>query len=430
MVAASLRLFLGETLADGRTTPADYQPAAALAFDLLRYANLQSVIGLYQVGIGSLPLDPSGAAIQATDETPGGLVNFLVANGFDGPTNNEAYTLSMRKRNGSGALSLLPYRLEDRGRGIYWLYVYDPGSPGDLARVVVIDTAANTWTYANAGQAVPEYEGDAASQSIFLRSLAAETSMPRACDFCASSGGASGRMTYAMNGAGQFLITNSAGLRIGYDPVSGAYINEIPSASLDFLESDMGGELPPIVRVPADGAYTTALFRSADGTSNTKVNITVTAPGMVAGLRNLTLDDPSDPAQMTIDYIHRQIGLQANAFATNKSTLDLAIERPNGSSYRFTLTGVDLPQGGGVVMGFDTATDSLQLSDSDSSRGQRYDLSVERVQPGGASQTLQRLDVTGGAGAGAVIDFSNWDGLSWPSTRIVPNRVYLPVVIR
>jgi hypothetical protein len=435
MVAASLKLFLGEPLADGSTTPSDYQPGAALTFDLLRYADLQQVIGVYQAGRSSTP--QNGTSSAATNGTPGGLVSFLLANGFDGPTNNDAYTLSIRKRNGSGALALLPYALETRDLGIYWLYVYDPTSPGDQTRIIVIDTTTDTWSYTSAGQTLPGYVGDATSRSIFLRSLAADTSLPRACGFCGSSGAASDQMTYVMNGTGRLLITNSSGQRTGYDSVADTYINEIPGASLDVVEADAGLDLPPIIRVPLGGRYTTALFSPPSGANMTQnaatnplVSITLTAPGMIAGLRDLTLDGPSDPAQFTVDYQNRTIAFQPNAFGSSGSALDLAITQADGTSYRFVLTGVELSPGSSVSIGFDPATGKLSLSDTDTSRTQRYDLAVLRVQPGGASQTFQRLDVTGGRGAGAEIDFNSWNGLDWPPTAILPNLVSLSLVVR
>jgi hypothetical protein len=261
--------------------------------------------------------------------------------------------------------------------------------------------------------------------------------MPRACGFCGSSGAASDQITYVMNGTGRLLITNGSGQRTGYDSVADTYVNEIPGASLDSVAADAGLDLPPIIRVPLGGRYTIALFSPPNGANVTRngataalVGITLTAPGMIAGLRDLTLNGPSDPAQFTVDYQHRTIGFQPNAFGSSGSALDLAITQADGTSYRFALTGVEISQGSSVSIGFDPTTGKLSLSDTDTGRTQRYDLAVLRVQPGGASQTFQRLDVTGGRGAGVGIDFNGWSGLDWPPTAILPNLVSLSLVIR
>ncbi|HSM81329.1 MAG TPA: hypothetical protein VLS96_06565 [Nodosilinea sp.] len=68
--------------------------------------------------------------------------------------------------------SLTPYRVEDRGRGQYWVYVYDsnypagrPTSPPDLH--VEFDTQADTWRYQPIANG-PEFKGDAQSKTLDL----------------------------------------------------------------------------------------------------------------------------------------------------------------------------------------------------------------------------------------------------------------------
>jgi hypothetical protein len=429
MLVASLKLFRGDILADGRVVPSAYQPAAVTAFDLLRYADLEQVIGLYQAGRGSLPSTISVAGPPVISGTPSNIISFLLANGFDGPQNNDSLTLSIRKRNGIAPLSLLPYALEQRDHGIYGLYVYDPDSPGDQTRVIMIDSIADTWFYSSAGQPIPGYEGDATSGSIFLRSLEQDTSLPRSCNVCGSSAAATDAVAYTLNGQGRFLITNNAGQRVGYDPVANAYVNEIPGATMDFIEAGSNLDLPPLIRVPLNDSYTTALFSSPEATGGgDPIAMTITAPGMVAGLRDLHLSDSSDPAQFQLEYASRQIGFQANSLDNRTLNLDLAIEQADGTSYSFMLSGVTLADGQSVTMGYSLGDGTLKLSDTDSGRTQRYDLTVKRVEVGGVSQTIQRNDIPNGTGAGAAIDLGSWDGVHWPTTSVLRFLLALPLV--
>jgi len=147
MAVGSLQFFLDRPFIDGRTTPADFQPGAATTFDLLR-DNVRNMITHYAVQQFYRPVNPGGRIVRVTDGTPDDIVDFLLTNGFDGPDNDDAYTLSFRKRDGNGGHAVTPYALEDRGDDLYWLYVYDNNHPGNFERVIkIID---NTWIYEGA----------------------------------------------------------------------------------------------------------------------------------------------------------------------------------------------------------------------------------------------------------------------------------------
>ncbi len=71
--------------------------------------------------------------------------------------------------------ALTPYKVEDRGNGQYWVYVYDSNYPAERAVAlddlhVEFDTVADTWSY-QPTPADPVFKGDAQSKTLDLSHL-------------------------------------------------------------------------------------------------------------------------------------------------------------------------------------------------------------------------------------------------------------------
>ncbi|WP_354698918.1 hypothetical protein DSM112329_04617 [Paraconexibacter sp. AEG42_29] len=104
---------------------------------------------------------------RAVEGTPTQVLNKLVA---ALRTDKEAYTLGIYKADGTGGHAITPFAVEDKGRGLAKVLVYDNNFPG-VIRGVDVDTNTNRWRYVggiNPANADEVYEGDARTRSLFL----------------------------------------------------------------------------------------------------------------------------------------------------------------------------------------------------------------------------------------------------------------------
>lgn len=462
MAASSMAFFNGKAFPDGRTTPADFQAGAGTPFDLVRNATTQNMIDFYHVlQLTTMRNPPAGAAsIVTPDGTAGSIANYLNTYGFDGPQNNDTYMLGIRRRSDNAGHAVTPYALEDKGSGIYWLYVYDNNYPGDFGRVVKLNTVAKTWMYegaaVNPGAPPAEWEGDDSTRSIRLYSVNYFLNYPRKCTICTTgqslrtlpavetTAADDDSIGFAMSGEGRFVVINSAGQRTGYDKDTRTYVNQIPGATLESDYTGLGLSLPMRVNVPTTDTYSVDVMNTDTmfGNQSSVGDLNIIAPGFVASLKDLKLDAPAlDPAngstttdttgndavELTFDYAHKQLSYQASQIDTDTPDLTLAVDQIDGTSYQFTLSGVTLAQATGITMGYDTTSGHLTFSDTDVGSTQTYNLSATRILSDGSQQTYQRDNITSGIGAGADVDFGSWNGQGAPTVQIIPNRIYLPV---
>jgi len=190
--------------------------------------------------------------------------------------------------------TIVPYDIDDRGGGIYRVYVYDNNHPGDTNRYVVFDTNSDTWYY-NA-----TFQGDAGTQSLSLSRLSLRTGEPFTCPFAA---GASAVQFFSTNG-GDLLITNARGQRIGYDPATGQVINDIPDAHIIYLRGVRGpkywiplGETGEVYDITVSGAR---ISEQVD------TDIVMVGPGYVVGFEDIQLQ-PSQSLRMSLSADGRHL---------------------------------------------------------------------------------------------------------------------------
>ncbi|MCL4303694.1 MAG: VCBS repeat-containing protein [Anaerolineae bacterium] len=455
MAVGSLKFFLAEPFIDGRSSPAQFQGGAASTFDLTRNADMQNLISHYFFNqSGNPPLNPQGKVRTVTDGAPNSLVNFLITQGFDGPANDDSYTIGFWKRDRSGGHAVTPYGLEDKGGGVYWLYVYDNNYPNNFGRVVKINTNTNTWVYEgaaiNPNAPASTYEGDDSTRSIVLDSVDYATNYPKKCGFCetVSTSGLSALNTgdvteFALAGEGRLLVTNSAGQRVGYDPATGQFVNQIPGAEMSTPFNGLELNIPPVIRVPVSGTYSLKVMNTNNTFGNTEAeaDLQITSPGLVVILEGLKIDS-AEPDQSTpvgpfetmsagFDYANKAISFQSSANDRETPVLSMGINTTGGKSYLFDLSGLQLAQGKTVEMSFDPATEKLSFSDDDTSQAQTYNLSATQILTDGNKNTFQQNNLTGGSGPGATVDFGTWDGVSQPTIEMITatgNNIYLPIL--
>jgi len=224
--------------------PADFAAGATSAHDLDHKA-VGPLIGYYWAFQMVNPVRFQTAKSMVT-QTPNGVEDTLV----EMMKRGEYATLAIRSPHGGHAVT--PYAVEDRGKGIHWIRIYDNNWP-DKERYVIIDRAANTWKYelASLNPDVPKepWQGNAETHTIAVTPLAYRLGKAE-CPFCTGS-----KKLVVPHGTNSVTLTNQDGKRIGRD--GDKIVNEIPDAEVIHLDSylDGAGGGEPMYAVPHEGDY-------------------------------------------------------------------------------------------------------------------------------------------------------------------------------
>ncbi|MBU0703526.1 MAG: hypothetical protein KKC18_06625, partial [Chloroflexi bacterium] len=295
MAVTSLRLYEEQAYYTGDTTPADFQAGAQETYDLTRDQTIDNYIAYYFVlqDVEEIWSPTGQIRVNNTPKQILELVRQELQSGSD------PYSMGVYQYD-SGSLTLghaiTPYAIEDKGGGDYWLYVYDNNYPNQ-ERYILFDTNADTWTYVT-GYAT--YQGNASTHSLDLTRISYRNQEPFTPPFAVTSTS----VEFFLTGGGDMLITNAAGQRIGYDPVTRQVVDEIPDAQIVYLR----GVQSPMYRLPlqeADELYdVTVSGRAIAGEVST--NLVMIGPGYVVGFEDIRLQ-PDQTLIMSLSADGRQL---------------------------------------------------------------------------------------------------------------------------
>lgn len=444
MVALSLKLFRGDPLADGSLSVADLQTGATSSTDLEQTAAVEQMIDLYQAT--RIMLDRQNTEAQASDGTAADLVRVLLDGGLSGSDGTAAYTLQMRHADGYST-TLLPYALEQYVGSNYGLYVYDPNAPGDGSRLISLDSSTNSWSYSAGGTPAVVYRGDGQSRNLVLRHLSVDADLPRSCPFCPSALESSAPrlpLIVMLNGPGRMVVTNGTEGRVVVDSSGGTASNTLAGAWIDEPGTGPGSTLAPLIRVPAGSTY--QVMVQGISTISSTVELSISAPDMLAEVTDLLLTGPTDALTITIDHRGRKVSLFSEDTTFQRVTSSSSNETLNGNSYSITSTAFELTPSSSIDIGFDAPTEQVQVSSrnrtvatsnatpgvlNNTSAALRYNLALTRVAPGGLTQTQQRENITLESGTRSLLDLGEWDGEDWPPTTTLPYQtIWIPVIAR
>lgn len=229
--------------------------------------------------------------------------------------------------------ALTPYRVEDRGSGQYWVYVYDsnypagrPTSPTDLH--VEFDTRADTWAY-QPTPGEPAFEGDAQSKTLDLTQRSwrlppeedgpLATTGPFTCPFC--GGETVTEVTPAptvditLVGEGLLTVAPYAGsqfTRAGETGVSSA-----DAVALVPFKGGLNREVPASYRLPANslGQPLEITLTGVAAGPRSPVTLQIAGPGYTANVAGLVL---SPSQRLTLFLVANATGPELT-FAANRS---------------------------------------------------------------------------------------------------------------
>jgi hypothetical protein len=425
LAVTSLRLWQGLPF-DGKTALTDWQSGAHKVSDLEHTAAISNYVAHYHV-LQKLS-EISAFRAETWKMKPSVILHMLIDSMKDDSKDHYVLSIGMREDGRyTRGHAISPYAVEDMGEGIYHLYVYDSNYPGDATKVVIFDTKEETWRYHTAAdptKTANDYIGDATSQTLGLKSQAARELPVYGCPFCSDSSERAAlhhvsavkkpkkdQVGFALDGEGEYLITDPNGKRIGYDFAKNHFVNEIPDADVVPIEGGMGKNIPPEYHLPhiqSSKPYTINVAgKSID--HEVDADLDMEGPGFVVGFQDI-LVDPGENLTMTISPNGRELSFTASQDGqTPKIFITIATGRKD-PSYFFEIGGIKLSPGKTVTMKLDLEKQKLFFKDNDAKRD-AYDVRVTRVNPDGTTSSYEHHDLeTAKKTDNYEMDFSKWDG--------------------
>lgn len=256
----------------GSVSVGQFGAATINQLDLQNNAPLQREIAYWAATQSLLP----GGGMGAQNSDFDFVLNTLKAEFAKPVAERELFEMGFTKRDGSAGHSVLPYAIDDLGSNKLAVLLYDNNYPGKTMTMTV-DTLAKTWKYTTAHDpslAPSDYDGDAASKSLFLRNVARRLLQQR-CPFCtetpslaADSAGDAAvssmdfvvvRNTQTEGKMATFSLTNPDNQTIGEivnADGSVSSVNQIANGNVLLNLTNREDDTAPTLNVPDGRAYT------------------------------------------------------------------------------------------------------------------------------------------------------------------------------
>lgn len=314
--------------------------------------------------------------------------------------------------------SLTPYRVEDRGQGKYWVYVYDsnypagrPNSPSDLH--VEFDTQADTWTYQPTAS-VPALQGDGQSKTLDLtqrswRQPPADQPLaatgPFTCPFCGPTAEAEAVAETKATATVDITLIGEGVLAVTpYEDSASADLTPLSVSDQDAVElvpfkGGLNRGVPASYRLPANqlGQPLQVTLTGVATAPSQTATLQLTGPGYTANVEELRLE-PSQTltlflvvtatgpeitlvANRATALPHLSINLtdETRTYQFNSSTPETGFsltDRQVSKSSGFDLSGLKLPAGQRVALAAKTDLKRLYFAD-DTLAPSQYTLTVK-----------------------------------------------------
>ena len=327
--------------------------------------------------------------------------------------------------------ALTPYRIEDRGRGRYWVYIYDSNYPAGRSTSpanlhVEFDTVADTWRYQPTAQA-PVFQGDASSHTLDLTQLSwrqpqlPETpglTGPFTCPFCQGEAVAAvpsesptpvtpsptpsvatpatplpPTVDITLRGEGRLTVRPYGG-----NPVALTSVDGVESVALAPFRGGLNREVPASYHLPPESLDQPweIVLTGTETAPAQPATLQMTGPGYTANFENLALTPDEDltlylvptPTGPELTFLaHRAMAIpklsihlsdNTSAYAFDSSTAegDSHTERRVSRSAGFEINGLQLTAGHRVALIAKGDLKRLYFADDDG-RDSQYSLTVK-----------------------------------------------------
>jgi hypothetical protein len=338
--------------------------------------------------------------------------------------------------------AVAPFRVEETADK-YLIYVYDNNFPGETRIISVKKTAAQEWEYNSKpdpkGKA--DYLGDISTATLRITATSwrdgrcfksnwrkekenagcavAESLRPRPIftnaafqpAFFTPDEDDFETAEFFLTDEGDMLITDPDGDRIGYDPKTDYFYEEIPKSLDDALIGGFFEDVPhyTLPFIDSEEAEYQVVFSGKHLTDESDLDFVYSAPGFTIGFSDILLD-PRETLEATISTNGEQIRFKASADAETPEVF-FAVEpdKDDDASYFAFVEGVELAAGKTLTYDFDFENGKLFFSDDDGNEDS-YDITLIRVNADGTIQTFEKDNLDIGKTDRYEMDFKNWDG--------------------
>jgi hypothetical protein len=403
----------------------DWQSGANKVTDLEHTEAVSNYIAYYWVLQGLSEVSDFRA--ETWKLKPSEIVKMLVASLSD--DSKDRYTMSIGMREDgryTRGHAITPYAVADMGEGIIHVFVYDNNYPKDDNKYLIIDTKEETWRYHTASdptKTANDYVGGA-DQTLGLKSMASRELPVYGCPFCPDSSNRASlhhasrpaiakkdQVSFALDGEGEYLITDPGGKRIGYDFAKNRSVNEIPGAEVVPIEGGLGKNGPPEYRLPRMASTQPYTINVAGKSIDHEVDadLDMEGAGFVVGFQDIMVD-PGENLTMTISPNGRELSFTASQDGQTPNVFITIATGHKDPSYFFQIGGIKLSPGKTVTLKLDLEKQKLFFKDNDAKRD-AYDVLVARVNPDGTRSFYEHHDLEIAKKTDNYeMDFGKWDG--------------------
>ncbi len=300
----------------------------------------------------------------------------------------ELPNLLLLSPDGKQGHSVLPYALEYKGNGKWWIKVYDNNSQDDENRHIEIDTMANTFS-TNLADTVGTWTGSASNLRIGAPPLDLYLQSPE-CPWCGTSGSRAAVDTLSVMGTdtSSLLITDDDGRRIGY--VGSQSVNEIPGALAWPTIGGLGISSEPMYSLPTSGNYSIDI-RSTSARATIGGEVSIFGPGFAMAVENMTLASGSAETLAVAGD-----GTRITFTATQLQDVALLLTGGPSENEQYRIADVEVGPGQRVALQQNEALRQVVVNYSEAGSGQ-YNLELTEVSSTGSSVFVHRgIPITSG----------------------------------
>ena len=422
MAVTSLRFFEGKHFRS-RGNPDSFQDGADSVFDLNLGGNLRNYIAHYFI---TQYLDEvSGPTREIASKTPGEVLDLLISHFKEGKAAALGFYNFKEGRRVEGH-AVTPFAVEDMGDDVFRIHLYDNNYPGET-KYLTVNKKDETWSYrtaSNPNESESDYHGDANTHSLEITPESLREADSFTCPFCGDEDSSGERhhasrpaapptryVGFLMDGEGDFLISDAAGKRVGFDFKTNKFVSEIAGAKVVFDKGGLRKDTPPDISLPLSNSNRPYSITMSGRSLKKEVDadLYVEGPGFVVGFRDIMLD-PGESLTMTATPDGRELSFTASTDAETPNVFITYEKGRKHPSYFFAIGGIKLSPGKTVTLKLDIEKQKLFFKDNDSKRD-AYDVRVTRVNPDGTRNFYEHHDLDLAKKTDNYeMDFSKWDG--------------------
>jgi hypothetical protein len=244
------------------------------------------------------------------------------------------------------------------------------------------------------------------NQSIFALIVAALLCVaPHASKAFAPPGQQPTTVQISINTDADVLITDASGKRIGIDPATHKFVNEIAGAKTIEREGSSTSVLPYPKSV---GPYVVMITGKAAGV--TEADLSMIGPGFVVGVRKLRLKK-DEVQRVELWPTGTNIRVEANEDGSTPQLFLTSQSIRTEPSYRFEVASSFLSRGKSIWVELDNSAGWLTLASNDTKKSS-FTVYMRRTNPGGTREVYLQQSVSFGEANSYRMDFGKWDGKS------------------